>query len=82
MLYISGSFAAFSSTVPVRMDWSTRRVVDFIETIRISAGTLSPTGKVINAYIYHNEEELLFKSQNCQSYLMVHRKIIVSIKNG
>uniref|UniRef100_A0A6B0V2Y3 Putative secreted protein n=1 Tax=Ixodes ricinus TaxID=34613 RepID=A0A6B0V2Y3_IXORI len=28
---------------PVRMDWSTRRVVDWIFTSRMSAGTLSPT---------------------------------------
>lgn len=28
---------------PVRMDWSTRRVVDRISMIRMSAGTLSPT---------------------------------------
>ena len=28
---------------PVRMDWSTRRVVDLMDRIRISAGTLSPT---------------------------------------
>lgn len=41
------------STVPVRIDWSTRRVVDLIETIRISAGTLSPTGKIKHVYIYH-----------------------------
>lgn len=29
--------------VPVRMDWSTRNVVDLIEVTRMSAGTLSPT---------------------------------------
>lgn len=29
--------------LPVRMDWSTRRVVDFMDVILISAGTLSPT---------------------------------------
>ncbi len=29
--------------LPVRMDWSTLRVVDLIEQIRMSAGTLSPT---------------------------------------
>lgn len=28
---------------PVRIDWSTLRVVDFIEVKRMSAGTLSPT---------------------------------------
>ena len=28
---------------PVRMDWSTRRVVDLMVRMRISAGTLSPT---------------------------------------
>lgn len=33
------------STVPVRMDWSTLRVVDLIDVILISAGTLSPTRK-------------------------------------
>ena len=30
---------------PVRMDWSTRRVVDLMVRMRISAGTLSPTVK-------------------------------------
>lgn len=29
--------------LPVRMDWSTRRVVDLMEMILMSAGTLSPT---------------------------------------
>lgn len=29
--------------IPVRMDWSTRRVVDLMEMILMSAGTLSPT---------------------------------------
>lgn len=28
---------------PVRIDWSTRRVVDLMEMILMSAGTLSPT---------------------------------------
>lgn len=31
--------------IPVRMDWSTRRVVDFIEVTLMSAGTLSPTNE-------------------------------------
>lgn len=35
--------ADFLKSLPVRMDWSTRRVVDLIETILMSAGTLSPT---------------------------------------
>ena len=30
--------------LPVRIDWSTRRVVDLMHTSLISAGTLSPTG--------------------------------------
>lgn len=30
---------------PVRMDWSTLRVVERMEVSRISAGTLSPTGE-------------------------------------
>lgn len=30
-------------SLPVRMDWSTRRVVDLMLTILMSAGTLSPT---------------------------------------
>lgn len=28
------------------MDWSTRSVVDLMEQMRISAGTLSPTGQM------------------------------------
>lgn len=31
------------NSLPVRIDWSTRRVVDFMEVILMSAGTLSPT---------------------------------------
>jgi hypothetical protein len=31
---------------PVRMDWSMRSVVDRISRRRISAGILSPTGKI------------------------------------
>lgn len=31
----------------MRMDWSTRRVVDFIEVTLMSAGTLSPTKRKI-----------------------------------
>lgn len=31
--------------LPVKIDWSTRRVVDLMEMMRISAGTLSPTGE-------------------------------------
>lgn len=33
----------FLESLPVRMDWSTRRVVDLMEIILMSAGTLSPT---------------------------------------
>lgn len=37
--------------IPVRMDWSTRRVVDLMEMILISAGTLSPTSvHITNTY--------------------------------
>lgn len=35
--------AAGGPHTPVRMDWSTRRVVERISMIRMSAGTLSPT---------------------------------------
>lgn len=35
-------------TRPVRMDWSTRRVVDLMDRMRISAGTLSPTVERVN----------------------------------
>lgn len=38
--------------LPVRMDWSTRRVVDLMEMILISAGTLSPT-------IVHTNTEMI-----------------------
>jgi len=31
--------------LPVRIDWSTRSVVDLMDDIRMSAGTLSPTVK-------------------------------------
>ena len=31
------------TTLPVKIDWSTLSVVDLIEVIRMSAGTLSPT---------------------------------------
>lgn len=49
MEVIEGSVFIFVSRVclfrhvPVRMDWSTRRVVDLMEMILMSAGTLSPT---------------------------------------
>lgn len=38
-----GSNIIIRHDLPVRMDWSTLRVVDLIEQIRMSAGTLSPT---------------------------------------
>lgn len=34
---------SLENPLPVRIDWSTRRVVDFMEVILMSAGTLSPT---------------------------------------
>lgn len=37
--------AISKNILPVRMDWSTLRVVDLIEQMRMSAGTLSPTTK-------------------------------------
>lgn len=42
----------FKETLPVRMDWSTRRVVDLMETILMSAGTLSPTVGIIENIEY------------------------------
>lgn len=38
--------AISKNILPVRMDWSTLRVVDLIEQMRMSAGTLSPTTKL------------------------------------
>lgn len=34
------------------MDWSTLSVVDLMEQIRMSAGTLSPTGQMQNRQIF------------------------------
>lgn len=51
--FINSFIYSLSATkhIPVRMDWSTRRVVDLMEMILISAGTLSPTSvHVTNTY--------------------------------
>lgn len=43
----TGGQSAFSThpNAPVRMDWSTRNVVERISMMRMSAGTLSPTAR-------------------------------------
>lgn len=41
--FIFVSRACLCWDVPVRMDWSTRSVVDLMQMILMSAGTLSPT---------------------------------------
>ena len=42
-------------TLPVKIDWSTLSVVDLIEVIRMSAGTLSPTRKTKRMQKYTSE---------------------------
>lgn len=52
----TGSLCLITDTdSPVRIDWSIRRVVDKILTIRISAGILSPT-----VYNYSNNPLVIF----------------------
>lgn len=42
------------------MDWSTRRVVDLMETILMSAGTLSPTVEINKKGLLDSESEILY----------------------
>lgn len=54
--------------LPVRMDWSTLRVVDLMEQIRMSAGTLSPTAtKQINNHTHHPKHRISAYSKYVKS---------------
>jgi len=43
VMFLTAKILKTATSVPVRMDWSMRIVVDIILTIRMSAGILSPT---------------------------------------
>lgn len=53
------SSVCLSRHLPVRMDWSTRRVVDLMEMILMSAGTLSPTS--VHTNTHRNAENKSYK---------------------
>ncbi len=63
------SCSSQTSTVPVRMDWSTLRVVDLIEVILISAGTLSPTRKqnVLRVTSSKNRQRHSYITDECET---------------
>lgn len=63
------SCSSQTSTVPVRMDWSTLRVVDLIEVILISAGTLSPTRKqnVLRVTSSKNRQRHPYITDECET---------------
>lgn len=50
----------------MRMDWSTRSVVDLIEVTLMSAGTLSPTNKTKKKKTDRNTQQAGITNKECQ----------------